>query len=1553
MSGQPAACITGVTLGDPTLCPILNEASTTPLSGPTVEAPVSVQNDMLPVPLQNAINTGSPLIGYNFETAANPVRADRVQYTVDTYTNVIQNSAVLVKKPEKVTGTLSGVAGPDSTGKSTATVTYTVSGTPYTFTGSWDRTVTNGETVDVYYNPNDVSRGSLDIEGTGVVPPLMTTTPGYELIDFQAATTTGGNLLLAPTVTTVDECADRCDDTPNCTGFNFGGLDTSTVCELVRDATTTREYVDQKVGFVKETIPGRSSGTNPLGTDLTNQGAYCEDAPACNRDIARVINENDSASDPIASFSTSDIDSCAYCPVRKYNRAGHVTTNEVGVSKGNASPADAITELQYQTDGTFPDHNLVIQAGKFYKIASHFESFVVFTVASGEGFKLFTLGSNKRIVTGYPQFEVPMFGFLSKEDLSRIYSYSDLISEVLANGQLGSSGDRLGEGSILTDQLYNLTDYLSFRKWPMTNHPSGTPYGTPDTFTFTQVPFVREGFRIVSSDGKALSNDRRFTKIEYTFFSRDSVFQVSQSNHYEFVNQVDPLEYPGYPGTLIKDGQYVKINSNGTAEVVPSGLYPWTSRISTSFRFCRINYAVSFDFSSFDWSGNWFTQSGPATCEEYVNIVYRYEYVLSPFDTPGFWNDITTVCTNNCPAGTYVTPCTSTPSSTRTCMQCSPGSYCPQLSESEQPCPANYYCPTPASQIQCSILSGIRSCPNGYVVQNVPGGGCEGSHSATNNRTIDTSYTCVFQTCPVNNILVGSSCQPCLNGGTSVGTESSCYCRNGWSGSRCETCSANKYISGSSCLSCPASSSSSQNSTRCSCNNGYAWTGANWTLGAIPWAYTADPIDFTGGRLLSPPTLPGGSGSTWQYTPLPTTTGTSAICAFCKQDYWETLCNGTAPAEGLTKTCGIGRNQCVLCQPGQGRDAQGTCVACGSNPPLGQVWKPDSQNIGGYVCDYDQCPIPQPGYIWGTSKTSCSPQACLITPSPGYIWANDGINCIRRCPANYYCPNATTSIQCPAGYTSGGGPQTIISTPASSVADCFPCLSSGQICTTCPTSTPYFNLGLNRCVYCFFNSSCTGGKKCIQGTCQCPEYAPYDTGTTCVQCTTNSHCPSGSCVNNLCEVDAYSYSCPDTQITYRGRSSGSMVAPTVYKTVGLIGTRCRTNETTPLTGFCGNGVSSTLKYDLLDGQCSMPALVTCRAGYYASTDWRGVYNQCLPCFAGFYCPTIGLIQQYQCPAGTYCPDGRMITPLQCPAGFYCPTALTTTPTTCPVNSYSTEGSTICRCPSNYEWAGSECYACPAGATAPGRTATGTPAYCLCPVNTRWNVSACVACGSNSYRDRQSSAAGTESYCTCTLGYKWSGTACVACPANSSIYMTVFAFGSASQCTCAANYKWSGTACVACPTNATASGLTASGSASQCRCATNYRWSGTACVACPAGGTAPGRTASGYANYCSICDTNTRWSGTTCVACPTNATASGLTASGSANYCTCATNYKWSGTTCVACPTNATASGLKASGYASQCRCATNYRWSGTACVACPAGGTSSGLTASGSANYCT
>jgi hypothetical protein len=274
-----------------------------------------------------------------------------------------------VSKGKKTTGTVSGVTADATTGGSTGTVTYTAdNGQTYTFQGRWRSVQTNSASVDVYFDPANMSKGALRPEDLGIAPPMLVQPPGYELPDFQSTVVTAANSLGTPTVSSVEECAEKCDLATGCTGFNFGGLDTSTICELVKD-TTTREYADNKSGFRKETISSTQTGdgTNPPGTDFTNEGVYCKDAPACNTDIARIITDNAGSTNQIATLSTSDIESCAYCPIRTYATAGNVTTNEIGVSKSNPTPAAAITELQYSADGTFAAH-LTFEHGGLYNV---------------------------------------------------------------------------------------------------------------------------------------------------------------------------------------------------------------------------------------------------------------------------------------------------------------------------------------------------------------------------------------------------------------------------------------------------------------------------------------------------------------------------------------------------------------------------------------------------------------------------------------------------------------------------------------------------------------------------------------------------------------------------------------------------------------------------------------------------------------------------------------------------------------------------------------------------------------------------------------------------------------------------------------------------------------------------------------------------------------------------------------------------------------------------------------------------------------------------------
>ena len=387
MSGvTPEPCVTGATLTDPAMCPILNEARKVDLKLPEVTPPTPLTDSMMPAALKKAMTdcTGTcKFIGYDFDSElATPASAS--PYVVDTYLTTVENSGVLVSKGKKTSGTVAGVTPDATTGGSTGTVMYTAdNGQTYTFQGKWRSVQTSGASVDVYFDPVDMSRGALRPEDLGFAPPVLVEPPGYELPDFQAASTTVSNLISRlQGVASVEECAKKCDETDTCTGFNFGGLDTSSMCELVKDATTSRAYADGKSGFRKETISRTQTGdgSNPSGTDFTNEGVYCRDALACNTDIARIITENVGATNPIAALSTNDIDSCAYCPIRTYATAGNVTTNEIGVSKSNPTPAAAIAEIQYSSDGTSATHLTLVNGGLY-----NVKQYVAAPIPFGEG----------------------------------------------------------------------------------------------------------------------------------------------------------------------------------------------------------------------------------------------------------------------------------------------------------------------------------------------------------------------------------------------------------------------------------------------------------------------------------------------------------------------------------------------------------------------------------------------------------------------------------------------------------------------------------------------------------------------------------------------------------------------------------------------------------------------------------------------------------------------------------------------------------------------------------------------------------------------------------------------------------------------------------------------------------------------------------------------------------------------------------------------------------------------------------------------------------------
>lgn len=1371
-TGCVAPDVTGVSLTtDSYLCEALSNARTIPLTGPTITPPTPVADTLMPPNLQQAITgcTGvCRFIGYDFDSGV-ATKASDLRYVVDTYSTTGENSGVLVTKGTKTSGTISGITPDSRTGGSTGTVTYTTDdGQVYTFIGKWPNLLTNGATVTVYYDPANKSKGALKPEDLGFAPPMLIQPPGYELPDFQAADATGTNVLGSfPGVTSVEECAKKCDDTTACTGFNFGGIDTSTVCEIVKDATTNRAYADNKTGFRKEDIPSNPSGLNrpnPPGTDFGNQGSFCSNVSACNTDISRIIQNGVGAdTNDIKSFSTSDIESCSYCPVRKFNydQGRWTVTNEIGITTSLGNKDLAIGALQYSSDGTFADHTITITSGKFYRIGNR----IVYTVTEGNGFKLFSYGSLPTAASdSYPNYEVPIFGYL----------HSNMRNVAVYNSEKLLVEDDKGTYVPVKDLGDHGTRNLA-QKFDMMLQPPGKSY---DVFSFVPVDYVTNGFRVLTSGGRAIYGDSS-TKV-YSRYDQPSIYVITEATLQDFLGQIKTSFAIDYPNILHNGANYYKINADNTADTVSQA--PFTSTYSSQFTFCQIYANISFDMSTFDWTSNWFTQTGKPSCDRQTKLAYVYKSGLTVPDSfvPGFWSSITQFCTNSCLAGRYAGNCVGvyegpTLKSVRECKTCSTGKYCPIGATSEQECPFGYYCPTPATKTACRPYG--STCPIGFTyVQDA----CQGAHSATNDRTKD--LTCQAGLCPDGYTWDGGQCIQCLNGGYKSGVSASgaavsCICPGtGWSGVDCGTCQVDRYISTettngvstSVCIPCPYASTTkgATNVASCTCNDGYTWSGKNMTyrkfytllnLPLIQWS--SNPIG--GYVVISAPSIDG---------------------------------IGPPPTSST-----IGDPNDAIIRP--------TCFPCGvvsTGTICTNILASGTFGSGG-GCLFS----PATGYTWANPGVDCSVRiVCSVTPAAGYIWTNYGKDCTtKQCPAGSYCPDATTQTACtsgnycPAGSTSqtqcpAGSycPTTSTKTTCSAGYSCPAGSTSATACSAkvdgyiwanagvdcskaicadgtyfyqencysaCPASVPYWvfdvygtdktrvckascpsdrplietgNMCVAECGYMFRDgnnclASCPSTKpyttpitgsanyNCVAS---CPASTPYnvpDYYNTCVSTCQNTVAPylSGtSCVKK----------CPTTAPYIQGTTCVSVCSGTTpyYNSIDNIcistcpstkpyvdGNQCVATcpLTDPVTKACVTSCPAARPFKIIDPVTGNICATSCGTYYRESAT---SYNCLSSCPIGSP-PTNGICTQ--CLSGYYSLT-RTMACTQCLAGYYCPDSKTinicgsgkycpagsTSENACSAGSYCTTPSTIAACSAGYS--------CPAGSISP--TACGfTPA----------------------------------------------------------------------------------------------------------------------------------------------------------------------------------------------------------------------------------------------------
>lgn len=1579
-------CPVGVTLTDPTMCGVLNTARTDPLEGPTIIPPTPITDEFMPEKLKRAISECSgtsscKFIGYDFDSDV-ATKASASRYVIDTYSTTVENSGVLVSKGKKTSGTVSGVTTDAKTGGSTGTVSYTAdNGQTYTFQGRWNFVQTNTASVDVYFDPVDRSRGALRPGDLDLTPPVLVEPPGYELPDFQAASTAPSNLIDRPVVSSVEECAKKCDDETQCTGFNFGGLDTSSICELVKD-TTTRAYADGMSGFRKETISRTQTGdgTNPSSTDLTNQGLYCRDAQACNADITQIITENVGATNPIASLSTSDIASCAYCPIRTYATSGNVTTNEIGVSKSNPTPAAAVAELQYSMDGTSATH-LTITPGNWYRMSSYKDR-----------------NPGGRYEAIFTPVATDVDGLFFK-----LYFVKD------------------GQIFVSTASIYKQ------------NQTIGKFEGGPRMFQFIPVNYVTDGF-ILSIDGAQSSlvyydsytfsfpSVDGFGNVTYFDSAMPAFWHIEKLGYYPLSNGYNDAIFvissvsADIAFTQLTSGsvnvRFTEEDDNGneyrsaTVNTFTSPPVFINSR-NEKFKLEIINSSLVLRKFADDTMLAWYVELNPSWYGPYLYIYNKpYRQIASALVTlEPIKNPLNKLDDNN-PLWTLATIGSDMPDPYAVLNQFRTYDIAPPSTAQIWAYLRRQGCDRNCGSVQNGYA--IYKCRGRANAQCDPGmsgwsaaNSCGGTHiscrPADDSTDLKENFSFKFRgLLPVSTKVVGGG------SATSHDTDS-LRIRTIYSlgNSLLTPAESQRYLS----IIFPPFVLDRIPGIRLTC---------------LPGLYVKDYVycDICPGN--PQPT------ATQVWRPDPDNPG-STLCSFDEcptgqiPDALHIMCRNNQCPPGNTVTAANACEECPRMQYPWWATSSATTGPGYYWPdspiPLNVIWAPNTNIPGTYLCEFSRC---QQSGTWAVdNNTRCGGtcprqreldtdgtcRQCPLLPSDVRIdqtWDYEMINTpdgsgqietykctLRQCPTgsftyNYnerYCRSCAVSLNSTtasftfnaAGFHTQYGYTRQSQFLGDTVGDwTFAQKEAYCVFSECKPGFQNYNSSMKACTQsCYppasgftatYSSGCTisactivpggrvvsGGLSATSGQCEATQCIAGYTAWDCKMCATNyAWNGTSACV-----------ACPGFSKIESMSAYG--LAKTCICPTGYTGSSCDQCD----TGYTWNGSACVACIDRNAGMrpypgptstavigpaSGEPRSCTCGTGYAGTTCQNCAANYlfasayCVPCFNGGT-KTSALAEYVH---GATC---------TCPPGY--------TGTTCQM------------CAENYTWTGRACEACTNGGTLESGPAYGAARSCTpvgnCPKNYTWNGKACVECQWGGTIE-SGPAYGAARSCSCDASR--SGSACE---------------------NCAANYTWYNSACRSCINGGTIKSGPASGPNRSCTCppahtgetcgycAPNYTSDyipGT-CSACTNGGTSPGgflcTCPTGYTGaVCQLCAQNYTWNGTACVACTNGGTIASGSASGprscicptgyTGSSCeNCAANYTWNGSACVACLNGSTAQSAAASGVARSCRCATtgytgetcgwcatNYVWDGGKCVACLNGGTAQSAAAAGVARSCT
>jgi hypothetical protein len=194
-------------------------------------------------------------------------------------------------------------------------------------------------------------------------PPRLRAPPGFKFDYYYVkGTRLGSNL-----TSTVDVCGQACAKNPSCKGFNF--YYTSSICEFYSTVTPTDyeasdAYSPEKSSFVRDPyiLKGEQNKNRTPYTNLSDSGSTCQNMTACNTDILSLVNQLGTT---VQSFSTAELDSCNYCPIRGVAKQGSVytITNESNIVSNVTTTSAVRSSLSFSNTVTVT--HTAITSGNF------------------------------------------------------------------------------------------------------------------------------------------------------------------------------------------------------------------------------------------------------------------------------------------------------------------------------------------------------------------------------------------------------------------------------------------------------------------------------------------------------------------------------------------------------------------------------------------------------------------------------------------------------------------------------------------------------------------------------------------------------------------------------------------------------------------------------------------------------------------------------------------------------------------------------------------------------------------------------------------------------------------------------------------------------------------------------------------------------------------------------------------------------------------------------------------------------------------------------------